>query len=92
MMMMYCPHTHIQGEEELCGAKVKVEPSRQQDAEQMVSRLANDLQLDHEYCLYLLRSVGHEVGPPIHASSALACSNLTLVHYTHARPGYASMG
>lgn len=32
-----------------------------QQAVEVVTRLSADLQLDHVYCLYLLRAVSHEV-------------------------------
>jgi hypothetical protein len=32
-----------------------------QHAVEVVTRLSADLQLDHVYCLYLLRAVSHEV-------------------------------
>ena len=50
----------IQGQADLCGAKVKIEATRRQEVWSMVDILSKDLQLDHVYCLNLIRAANAE--------------------------------
>jgi len=50
----------IKGESEMGGAKVKIDPARQQQAIDMVETLSRDLDLDHVYCLNLIRAASAE--------------------------------
>ncbi|GAB5029933.1 nucleoporin 205-like protein [Nannochloropsis oceanica] len=50
----------IQGQADLCGAKVKIEATRRQEVWDIVDKLSKDLQLDHVYCLNLIRAANAE--------------------------------
>ena len=50
----------IEGQAELCGATLKIEVDRRPQALEMVEHLAKELQLDHVYCVNLVRAVSSE--------------------------------